>query len=676
MAVLQMNKICICAVKKDRKRILEYLQRQGCVEINYTESTDDVFTRETTASICATLKRSCLTACDCSATLDKYCPENKSMIGFLKGRKTYTIAQSEDFYLRKDDLLQAAHRILQLDRSVAEAKAEMLRLDVQEEALLPWMKLPVPQTFRGTKNTAVYIGSVEGEYPLSGLLELLAGASPDLDAFHAEIVSSSKIQTCFYLIVLKADAPKAETALRAVGFSAPVGPSNHMPLEKKELIRKQKLEAQAIVDQAEQEIRSYEGMREDFRFLEDHMRMRDEKYEAIEHLLQSKHTFVLNGYIASEDTERLQHELEERFGCAVYAEPACDDENAPVKLRNNGFATPIESVIESYSLPNAKEIDPAPVMSIFYYFMFGLMFSDTGYGFIVAACCGAALLLYKNMEPNWKRNLSMFFWCGLSTMFWGVVFSSYFGDAIAVISKTFFGHEFAIPPLWFTPLEKPMLLLVFCLGIGVVHLTTGYVIKALNLARSKAYLDIVYDVIFPLAILLCMLPVLMGSDMFLTMSGFKLSISGATVNSLMGIAFVCMIGVLLTGGRESRSWFKRLLKGAYALYNVLAGWISDILSYSRLLALGLATGVIASVFNSLGALGGKSILGVIVFLFAFAVGHVLNFGINILGAYVHSNRLEYVEFFGKFFEGGGRKFLPFGIHTKHYRILEEDEGNV
>ncbi len=676
MAVLQMNKICICAVKKDRKRILEYLQRQGCVEIDTTKSSDDVFTREATASICATLNKSCSTAADCSIALDKYCPEKKPMLEFLKGRKPSTVAQSEDFYRRKDDVLQTAHRILQLDRNVEEAKAEILRLDAQEEALLPWMNLPVPQTFRGTKNTSVYIGSVEGEYTLSGLLEVLAGTSPELEVFHAQIVSSSKIQTCFYLVVLKADAPKAEAALRAIGFSAPVSSSHHMPLEKKELIRQQKQDAQAVIDQAEKEIRGYEGMREDFRFLEDHMRMRDEKYEAIEHLLQSKHTFVLNGYIAAEDTERLQHEMEERFGCAVYTEPAGDDENTPVKLRNSKFAAPLESVIESYSLPNPKEIDPTPVMSIFYYLMFGLMFSDTGYGLIVAAFCGIALLLYKNMESNWKRNLSMFFWCGISTMFWGVVFSSYFGDAIAIISKTFFGHEVTIPPLWFAPLDNPMLLLVFCLGIGVVHLTTGYIMKALNLFRSRAYLDIVYDVVFPLAILLCMLPVLMGSDMFVTMAGFKLTLSAATVNILMIIAVVCMFGVLLTGGRESRSWFKRILKGAYALYNVLAGWISDILSYSRLLALGLATGVIASVFNSLGALAGKSILGVLVFLFAFLVGHVLNIGINILGAYVHSNRLEYVEFFSKFYEGGGRKFLPFGMHTKHYRIVEEDEGNV
>ncbi len=172
-------------------------------------------------------------------------------------------------------------------------------------------------------------------------MELFAGASPEFEVFHAEIVSSSKIQTCFYLIVLKADAAKAEGALRSIGFSAPVNPSHHMPLEKKELIRKQKQEAQDVIDQAEREIRSCEGMREDFRFLEDHMRMRDEKYEAIERLLQSKHTFVLNGYIAAQDSERLQRGLEEHFDCAIHIESAGNDENVPVKLRNSKFAAPM-----------------------------------------------------------------------------------------------------------------------------------------------------------------------------------------------------------------------------------------------------------------------------------------------------------------------------------------------
>ena len=139
--------------------------------------------------------------------------------------------------------------------------------------------------------------------------------------------------------------------------------------------------------------------------------------------------------------------------------------------------------------------------------------------------------------------------------------------------------------------------------------------------------------------------------------------------SAIVLAGIGAVGIVCTSGRESRG-VKRFLKGLYGLYNV-SGWLSDILSYSRLLALGLATGVIAQVFNMLGTMAGGGVVGAILFTLVFIVGHVLNLLINLLGAYVHTNRLQYVEFFGKFYEGGGRKFEPFAAKTKYFKITEE-----
>lgn len=216
-----------------------------------------------------------------------------------------------------------------------------------------------------------------------------------------------------------------------------------------------------------------------------------------------------------------------------------------------------------------------------------------------------------------------------------------------------------------------MRLLMFSLGLGIVHLTTGYGMKARNFIAQKQYVDILYDCVYPVGFLAGLLAVLMGSAMFRDMAGFQLALSGPVSQGCLLFSGVCLLGIILTGGRESKSWGKRILKGLYAAYNIIAGWLSDILSYSRLLALGLATGVIASVFNSLGTMAGGSVLGAVVFIVVFLIGQTLNMGINVLGAYVHSNRLEYVEFLGKFYEGTGRKFNPFGVHTKHYKIKEE-----
>ncbi len=672
MAVLQMDRICICAAKKDRKKILEFLQRQGCVEVADTRVEDDVFAAADTSYAFTTFLKNAEAARDAVAALNRYFPQKRPVTAFLHARKSVNTKESDAFGQKRNDVLKTAQRLLALDREIAEAKADIIKLEAREEALLPWLRLPVPQTFKGTKKTTAFIGSVGGEYTLEGLLIRLGEAAPELEAFHAEIIYTSKEKTCFYLVVLKSETQEAEAALRALGFSAPASPSHHMPEVKKERLQQQKKAVLEDIEKAEREIEGYVPQREALQFLEDEMKMRAEKYEVISRLMHAKHVFILNGYVPQRDGERLKESLLARFQCAVELAHTEDDDNAPVALSNAAFFAPLEPVLESYSMPAKGDIDPTPVMSVFYYVMFGLMFSDAGYGLVMAAACGALLLTFKDMPPNWKRNLGLFFWCGVSTVFWGIIFSSYFGDVVNVFSKTFLGYEASIPPVWFAPLDSPMKLMIFCMGVGIVHLVAAYGMKAANLIKNKLYIDVVYDVVFPVATLFCLVTILMGSDMFFGMAGFRLSVSPALSQLLLSAAGLCMVGVVLTGGRESKSWFKRILKGLYALYNVLAGWLGDILSYSRLLALGLATGVIASVINALGSMSGGGVMGFVVFMLVFVLGHTINFGINALGAYVHSNRLEYVEFFGKFYEGGGRKFSPFGMHTKYYLVEEED----
>ena len=194
--------------------------------------------------------------------------------------------------------------------------------------------------------------------------------------------------------------------------------------------------------------------------------------------------------------------------------------------------------------------------------------------------------------------------------------------------------------------------------------------KAYQYAKQKAWLDILYDVGFWYMLLAGLVVFALSNQMFvgILQLSFILPVLAGTIG--IAVAGIGAVGILLTAGRESRSPFKRLLKGAYGLYGV-TGYLSDILSYSRLLALGLATGVIATVVNSMGSMLGGGIVGAIVFILVFFIGHTLNLAINLLGAYVHTNRLQFVEFFGKFYEGGGRAFRPFAVHTQYYNIKED-----
>jgi V/A-type H+-transporting ATPase subunit I len=670
MAVMQMDRISICALKKDRKRLMEFLQRQGNVELQKVEP-DEVFSSMDTQVSCQLFEKGAGTAASALEILGRYCPQPSSAFGFLSGREVLTVAESEAFAARWGERMSDVERIKALDRESAQAQADISKIEAAEEALVPWLDLSVPMTFQGTARTQAWIGSIQGEYGETALLHKMTEAVPVLGPVAIEIIRSSKEMTSFCVLALKRDAKGVEEALNALGFMRPSGPSSHVPSEALERLKEKKRQAQARIDASAAEIRGFEPLRKEIRMLEDYLRMRREKYAVLTRLGQSKHALVLSGYVAREDVGALEKKLHERFDCAVELAPADGDEDAPVRLKNRPFAAATESVLESYSMPSRMEIDPSPVMSFFYYLMFGMMLSDAGYGLIMALVCGILPLIRPRMEDSWRRSLRMFFWCGVSTVFWGVMFSSYFGDAVNVISKNFFGREVGIPPLWFLPLEQPMRLLMFCLGIGVVHLVAGYVMKARNLAARGQYADILYDCGYPVLMLTGLLVLLMGSDMFRTMAGFSISLPGWVNQTCLLISGASLMGVVLTGGRESRNWGKRILKGLYAAYNVAAGWLGDILSYSRLLALGLATGVIASVFNALGALAGAGVLGAVIFILVFLIGQTMNMGINLLGAYVHSNRLEYVEFFGKFYEGGGRKFQPFGVHTKYYKVEEE-----
>lgn len=283
---------------------------------------------------------------------------------------------------------------------------------------------------------------------------------------------------------------------------------------------------------------------------------------------------------------------------------------------------------------------------------------------------GIVLLKFPRMETNLRKSVQLFFWCGLSTLFWGVLFGGYFGDALDVISETFFGHKISIPALWFVPLNEPMRMLLYSMLFGVIHLFTGLALKGYMYIRDHKYMDFVCDVIFWYMLLLGLIGLLIPSSMFAGIAGKQIVFPAALNAAAKWSAILGAVGIVLFSGRSSKNPALRIALGAYDLYNI-TGWLSDVLSYSRLLALGLATGVIASVVNQMGSMGGKSIGGVILFIIVFVIGHVFNMAINLLGAYVHTCRLQYVEFFGKFYEGGGKPFEPFKLKTKYVDLKEE-----
>ncbi|MBQ2486935.1 MAG: V-type ATP synthase subunit I, partial [Ruminococcus sp.] len=274
-------------------------------------------------------------------------------------------------------------------------------------------------------------------------------------------------------------------------------------------------------------------------------------------------------------------------------------------------------------------------------------------------------LMIKIFKPDKRmyNNLKLFQYCGISTTLWGLVFGSFFGDAPAAIYNMMTGSKITMAEMirWPTldPQKDSLTLMVISIAFGLVHILVGMGCKFYSCLKRKDWAGAFFDT---------------GLWMLLLI-GFAVLAAGMVTTPVLitvgaVIAIACAVGLVLTQGRGKKGIVGKAIGGLASLYDI-TGYISDLLSYSRLLALGLTTGVMAQVFNMLATMMGTNVLGIVFMVVIFIVGHLVNIGLNALGAYVHTMRLQYVEMFSKFYEGGGKEFEPFSLNTKYIKIQED-----
>ena len=669
MSVVPMKRIRICGLKKNRKQILELLQRQGVVEIRDAGRDGKVFRRTDTSTAQATFAKNAELAGQALEVLDKYSDKPKEPMLLLSGRRQISLQEYDSFVGRRDEIMQTAYDLTCYAKQLAENAAELPKLTIAQSALQPWLSLDVPMDFRGTKETSALIGSLPVKAELDTVYAGIAANAPDIIGVDVSVVSQSDEQTCLFIVCAKQDTDAVEAALRKMNFAR--APSSHLvPAEENNRIADQLKALEQSDAGTKEKIAAHTADRNSLRFMVDYFTMRKEKYAVIARLRQSGWTFILDGYIPEPAANGLEQMLESQFDCVVEFSDTKKKDDVPVMLKNNGFAAPVESIVESYSMPAPGELDPSTSVAVFYYFLFGVMLGDAGYGILMVIATSVLLKKFKNMEVGTKRFLQLFFFCGIGATAAGFLFGSFFGDAVNVIAKTFFNRpDIAFNPILFDPVSAPIKMLVFSFAVGILQLTLGLLMKFANCMKSKDYLGCIYDSVFWLLLIYGLIVYALTMPMLTNMFGIdQLPAQAGKIGSYAAI--VGAVGIILTSGRESKNWLKRILKGLYGLYGI-TGYLSDMLSYSRLLALGLASSIIAIVVNKMGSMIGANVPGVIIFIVVFLFGHILNFAINAMGAYVHSNRLTFVEFFGKFYSGGSRSFAPFSQHTKYYKVKED-----
>lgn len=312
----------------------------------------------------------------------------------------------------------------------------------------------------------------------------------------------------------------------------------------------------------------------------------------------------------------------------------------PTKIENNALVKPFETITDMFATPAQGEIDPNPVMSIWYWIIFGMMMGDVGYGIIMSVF---SFLFIKIKKPRGgtRKMLQVFAYTGISTIIWGVMFGSIFGFELW-------------KPVLVAPIEEPLTLLIVSLIVGGLHIITGLLTKAYGLIKNGKAWDAIFDQFSWVAILI----------------GIGFIFLPVPIYVVYGLIGFGVVTILLTAGRSKRNIFGKATGGLLGLYGITS-YMSDILSYSRILALSLSTAVIAYVMNLLAGMVMGSIIGVFFGIIIYIIGHTFNIAMGLLSAYVHDGRLQYVEFFGKFYEGGGYAFTPLSLKLEYtYRVIE------
>ena len=551
------------------------------------------------------------------------------------------------------EVLEASQRALDIQNELNVLKTNENRLNQSILSLEPWKSLPTPLGRKPSKYTSQILGTIYEKVRLEDIMEIEIDGHTETTPVWAEKVNSQNKVNYITVIYLDSYEKQIEehltklgfTRIQFPGFTATASDSiSQLESELSELLAKrEELETELTAISNE----NYDKVRK----LTDILTNKRKLSTVRSNLVTTNSSFMLEGWFPVERENEIS-ELLDKYSCYYETAEPTDEEDPPVKLKNNSVVEPFEAITEMYSLPSYRGLDPTFMVAPFYFLLFGMMLSDAGYGILMTIACFLGLK-FLTLGKGLRRMLKMFMFCGISTAFWGFMFGTFFGDAVGVVASTYFGSTVALKPLWFDPVSDPLTMLVVSFIVGFIHILAGLGLKGYMMIKRGHWLDAIFDVGFWM-ILLIGLPLLVLGGAF-SIIGMIFAIGGA-------------VGLIATQGRSEANIIKKITSGVMSLYDITS-YLADILSYSRILALGLSTGVIGSVFNKLGSLGGSGLFSAIVFIIIFLVGHVLNFALCALGSYVHASRLQFIEFFGKFYEAGGRKFNALGVEGKYTDIL-------
>ena len=631
-----MKHLRLLGMESEREALLKAMQDMECVEISSIDGSEEAlksgFAKPDDKALMSAQEasRAYRTAL---ASLDRFAPEKKGMFRKRQGvsRATFFSAESEE------NARTAAETINKDTRRLGEIESERTKNEALRATLAPWLTGDAP--LGGADGAlAVFFGTV-GLNVTDDALKALADSLDGLLTWQ----QASSDRSLRYLLVMCHGSVKerALSALRDLGFSTVsfrgmTGTAKENDKALAENLAALEKERQEI----EQRIAGLGGKREALLEASDRAAIALRREEAKSRLVGTDKVFLLEGWLPADRCAEIEKTLKP-FTCAIETREPTEDEypQVPVQLKNNKLTRPLNMVTEMYSLPAYGTLDPNPLMAPFFILFYGIMMADMGYGLLMMI---ASVIISKKYRPKGTSGelFSLLGLCGISTFIMGALTGGFFGDfltqLVAIVSP---GTVFALPKL-FDPLDDLTMILIGSMALGMVQIVTGMAISLIEKCKRKKFLDAFFEEI----------------TWWIVFIGIALLALGKGAAVLyVGCALV-LLGPIVQG----KGWGK--LTGVFgSLYNHVTGYFGDILSYTRLMALMLAGSVIAQVFNMLAAMPGN----VIAFIIISMLGNAMNFGLNLLGCYVHDLRLQCLEFFNKFYVDGGKPFRPMTLDTEY-----------
>ena len=642
MAILKMKKLRICGVSEEQTQLIRQLQLLGSVEIGAPCALTDtqgvqVFCAGDGKSADALLRTSArLTSA--LETLKHY--ETKKG-GLFAARPEKTIGElfSDEAYAAALDTAQA---VLDAQDARSRLAAEKSRLTAVRESFVPWQQLPLPLETLGTQHTRILLGTVPAQTDLEALRAKVFEAA---DEVQLEQISADQQSRYLLVFVHKCAAEAVGAALREAGFALTT--FDGVQGTAAENIRRTD-EAIAACEQQDAEklaeLTALATQKPALQLAFDRCTQEISKAQAADRLVHSEKTFCLGGWVPCEDVGKLEALLS-GFCCAwELTDPAPEEyPDVPVKLKNNKLTWPLNMVTEMYSLPAYDGVDPNPLMAPFFILFYGIMMADMGYGLLMIL---ASIIITKKSRPKGTSGqmFGLMFSCGISTFLMGALTGGFFGDflpqLVGIIDPD---TTFKALPSLFTPLDDTITILIGAMALGFVQIVTGMAISFVEKIKKGQIMDAIWEEL----------------TWWIVFAGIACMALGVT-----NIVLYVGLAMVVVGSGWSAKGFGKVTAIFGSVYNHVTGYFGDILSYSRLMTLMLAGSVIASVFNTLGAIPGN----VVFFLLVSVAGNGLNFALNLLSCYVHDLRLQCLEYFGKFYQDGGKPFEPLAINTKYVDI--------